>query len=132
MASIGREQILGAHDAVIERVEVPEWAVNGGPTSVCIRRFSAGTRLVLAQYFATEKGPSPDAYIATCAYGCCDEEGEPLFQIPADLPALRKRDGHVVQRIADAILVLNRLTPDTVEDAAKNSESTTAGASPSA
>lgn len=125
--AITRDQILAAKDAVIERLEVPEWALNGD-ASLYIREFVAGNRFALADYASGPGGaPKPEFYAAACCYGICDQDGNYLLTMPQDLAPMLGRSAKVVERVARAILKLNGLTAQAEEEAEKNSGQTVSG-----
>jgi hypothetical protein len=60
---------------------------------------------------------------------CCDEQGNPIFKLD-DMPALAKK-GHTIHRLSKMALRINKMRTQDLEDEEKNSESATAGSSPS-
>jgi len=117
------EDILGAKDAEVRRVPVPEW---GGV--VCIRALDAAARDLLEswQYAKREAGDESFAgfRVRLACLALCDGVGQPIFQITdeasfADAAAgLARKSGVVVNRIADAAMDLNGIG-GAAEDAAE-------------
>ena len=118
-----KEQILAAPDLASEVVPVPEW--NG---EVIVRALSEAERqTLLADY--DEK--ALDTRAKLCALAIVDEAGKPLFS-PADVQALQGKNAAAIDRVFEVAKRLGGLGKGEIEEAKKNSASTTTAASPSA
>lgn len=114
-----REQILGADDIAMERVDVPEW---GG--AIYVRVMSGTERDHYQSRRLTIVGNSQrfnleNATVELVALTACDAKGKRLFS-EADVAELGKKSSAALQRIAAVAQRLNGLAPDSVEDAEKN------------
>lgn len=117
------EDIIGAKDAEVRRVPVPEW---GG--AVCIRALDAGARDLLEswQYAKREAGDESFAgfRVRLAALALCEEKGVPLFTITDEESFARaafdlaRKSGVVVNRIAESAMDLNGIG-ENVEEAAE-------------
>lgn len=123
MASEIGDLILGEDDLPREKVAVPEWPK---VREVRVRTISSAERDRLEETCqpATKGGPRNMAnFRARLAVLCvCDEKGERIFK-DEDAEALGRKSGAALDRIADVAIRLNRLQPDAVEQAEKNSGS---------
>lgn len=112
-----RDHILGVSDAQVQRLEVPEWG-----TVVHLRTWTAGERAKFQKFYADTKD-SPDfasrlpAVLAVSSV--CDEHGNQQFT-QDDVEALMGKRASALDRIAEAVLKLNGIGADAVEDAKKN------------
>jgi hypothetical protein len=108
-----RDQILAAQDKPVKEVPVPEW---GG--SVHVRTMSGLERDRLEAL--QEASPRKEVRARFVVAACCDAEGNLLFT-EADIPALNGKNVKALDRIFDAVIELNRLSKDHVDEAEKNS-----------
>ena len=109
MDLLDRAAILAAKDFTVKTVQTPEW---GG--SIAIKSFDGATRSELIKP-AKDGGGVPDDWMEQIIVAsACDKDGNPLFT-PEDLPALRKKNAVVLERIFTAAIELNGLSSDTVE-----------------
>ena len=125
MSSLTRDQILEKRKPVIERVPVPEWALNG-TTEVCVRRFSAKAKMFLSESVGAAQKQGNQLPVnwfgLVCALAICDEEGNRLFSNPNDAEMLGDMDADVLYRVYDVAARLNGLSKDETEQITKNSE----------
>jgi len=108
-------KILDSGDISYEPLEIPEW---GG--KVLLKSLSGEERdrvESLARRFSAGEIPGYSAEIA--AMTVCDGNKKLLFA-DADLPRLRKKSGAILRKIFDAVDRQNLLTPNGIQDAAKN------------
>lgn len=108
-------KILDAEDIRYEPLEVPEW---GG--KVLLKSLTGEERdrvERMARQFSVGEIAGYSAEIA--AMTVCDGNKKLLFS-NADLPRLRKKNGEVLRKIFDAVAKQNRLTADSIKEAAKN------------
>lgn len=115
---LSRAEILKSNDLPTREVHVPEW--NG---TVRIRSLTARDRdeIDTALYTAQKEGrPAPEniraLYVAACVV---DESGTRIFN-DEDVMALGQKNGTAIDRIYTAIMELNKLKPEDIEEAAKN------------
>jgi hypothetical protein len=124
MSALSREEILAGKTLVIERVHVPELAVNG-TNEVCVRRFSGNVKQALGEMLsaAIKNGETlPKNWWATvCVLAICDENGKRLFS-SNDVETLGEMDSEVLDRIYQVAARINGLSADSAEQVAKNSE----------
>lgn len=116
LSEAARAAILSLDDLEREPLEIPEWG-----QTVYVRVMTAGEREALeVAVFESRTRREALVYRAHLAVASvCDDKGELLFT-PADVPALAKKSGKALMRIAAAAEKLNALTEATVEDKAKN------------
>ena len=112
------EKILSATDLKREAVEVPEWGV-----TVYVSTMGGRTRHHWRESaFDDESGKSkPDKVVGWLLVHCLtDETGKPVFE-PTEENALKLEDKNedVLNRLFDAAVKLNGLTPKAVDDAEK-------------
>lgn len=117
---LNREQILGADDARIETVAVPEW---GG--DVCVRVMAGDVRdRWEANLFVEDDGDrelNHERFRARLlAATVCDEKGLLLFSA-ADLAALGAKSSVAADRVLDVAQRLNMIRQADREAARKNS-----------
>lgn len=112
MTFLKREAILAASDLGTTDVEVPEW---GG--TIRVRQMTLRERGEFAKRATGEDAAVVGAWLISAV--AVDESGAPLFK-PEDVKELEKRSWKALDRVVAAILKLNRLTDEAVEDAAKN------------
>lgn len=108
-------KILDSDDIKYEPLEIPEW---GG--KVLLKSLSGEERDKverMARQFSAGEIPGYSAEIA--AMTVCDGNKKLLFT-NAELPRLRKKSGAILRKIFDAVAKQNLLTPDAIQDAAKN------------
>lgn len=113
---LSRSEILKADDLPTKDVEVPEW---GG--TVRVRSMTAAARDALEEaYRQARRDGEPVSLRALYAQACIvDENGNPVF-VEADIEALGKKSADALDRVYEAIVSLNKLAPEHVEEAAKN------------
>lgn len=126
-----REQILGAQDIEKRAVKVPEW---GGVVSVW--GLSGRDREALEILVSEANDKTGEKAVVNlrahiCSFAIRDEEGKRLFT-PADVEALGEKSVIALIRVADVASRLSRITPEDVEQLAKNSVSDPNADSPSA
>lgn len=125
MPSLTRDQILEKRTVVIERVSVPEWALNG-TTEVCVRRFSAKAKMFLSEAIGAAQKQGYQLPMnwwgLVCALAICDEEGNRLFNSPSDAEMLGDMDSDVLDQVYQVAARLNGLSKEETEQTAKNSE----------
>lgn len=122
---LSKADIFAAQDLQTETVDVPEW---GG--AVIIRTMTGAQRDSYEQ--SLMKRGSDGRYTVDTenmraklvVYTAVDEQGNALFTAD-DLTALAGKNAAVIERLALAAQRLNGLAKDSVEDAKKNSETTT-------
>ena len=115
---ISRADILTAEDLPYQDVEVP-W---GGGSVVRVRTLTAAERdryelLFLQSQEAKDVNFSARATLV--AFAAVNEDGSRMFE-DADIPALSKKSGAVLDKLADAVRALNKLESTDVADAIKN------------
>lgn len=111
MKALTKSAILAAKDIKSVPHAVPEWGEDAG---VYLIELSAAARSkIMATHqahkdagTAVQNDALRDAMFIACV---ADEKGKPLFA-EADLPALRERNGNVIERIVKAALELNGMT----------------------
>ena len=112
MAVLTRDGILGAQDLGHEDYDVPEW---GG--AVRLRAMSGAERENLSRI--TDGKDNFELLCHMLAASLVDEDGALLFTA-ADVDALKRKNGAVVKRIVDRVLVLNGLSEEGVSELEKN------------
>lgn len=117
MTTLTREQIIAAADLDYAEVNVPEW---GG--TVRLRAWDGATRdrfdamALQARERGQQMPPQLRAWIV--AMSVCNEHGELMFS-ESDVPTLARKSARALDRIVEAALRLNGLTPDAIEAAGK-------------
>jgi len=115
MASLSAAEILGADDAGLLKVEVPEW---GGETF--IRVMSVGARDSYERLWLGKKDSGiPNFRTEYLARVLCDAAGELIFT-PGDVEALAKKSGAVMGRLFDIAMKHNKMTEEDVTDLGKS------------
>jgi hypothetical protein len=118
MASLNKEQILGATDIKYQVVPVPEW---GG--DVRIRSMTGADRDAYEQWMIsrnTDSGVKLDNLRARmAAISIVGDDGERLFA-DDDIAALGKKSAAALGRVFDAVTALNVIAPADIEAVAKN------------
>lgn len=121
-----REAFLAAEDLKVRDVEVPEL---GEGVKVRVKALSAGKAIKFNK--EAESDTELQAITRMVAYSVVDEQGEPLFKVPEDLPKLEEKSVAALARIAKAARQLLTLDKDEVEKEAKNLSETDGEDSPS-
>lgn len=118
MQLLSRELVKAANDRVTEDVPVPEWGEGFG---IRIRSLSVKEHREFTKNL-TDADRNDDA--ALCAQimvaACIDGDGKPLFTLD-DVPWLLEKSSAAVKRIGRAIMALNRMNKEAVEETKKNS-----------
>lgn len=109
-----KDAILAAKDLQIETVDVPEW---GG--KVHIRPFNGAERDTLEAAAKHAQDDMRGFRARIVAASICNDAGELLFEIK-DIPALNNKSAAALNRVCDAALRLNHMTPEDVDDLTKN------------
>lgn len=133
MVALSRASILASNDMRVLHVSVPEWADNGVPAEVCLRRFSIADSNIIARRAPTaadDLAAGIDFTMRVLVLALCDETGKRLLT-EDDIPALMEKDSQVLKRLVHEALVFNKLAEPDGEDPGKNSQPITNGASPS-
>jgi len=102
------DQILSAEDLVRAIVDVPEW---GPGAKVTVRMMTTEERQDYWSVALADEGKKPvkQSLIARlCAFTICDDAGNRIFN-DDQIPALAKKAGAVIGRIADVAWELNQL-----------------------
>lgn len=113
---LSKAEILAADDFVTEAVAVPGWG-KGEKTEVLVRSMSGVNRdrfetLLILKNFENIRAK-------VCAWTVCDEQGNLLFS-ESDIIDLGKKSGACLQRVWEAALRLNSITPDDVDSLKKS------------
>jgi hypothetical protein len=119
---LDRKAILAAVDIQTETVEVPEWR-----GSVMVRGLTGAGRDAWQESMLQGSGRSQkvrlaEATVRLVQLSVIDGTGNLLFK-PEDIPALNKKSAAALNRIYEVAARLSGLTPEDVEEMAKNSES---------
>jgi hypothetical protein len=107
MSSLTREQLLGSRDRKVQKVTLPDAAMNG-TDHVYVRRLSA---LEASRLTVIADSDTLNSIVTTCIIGICDEDGNPLFT-DADHDAVADMDFGTLNRCVEALMELNELTED--------------------
>ena len=110
MKTLSRDEILGARDLPVERVEVPEW---GG--AIYLRSLTAAEQDRLQR----ESGTLENVNARLAAFCIVDEAGASLFT-EDDVEALSKKSASAMARVIGAIARINATTVAEREAIAKN------------
>ena len=118
---LSREDILGADDIEIEKVEVPEW---GG--SVYVKGMTGKERGKLEAANVDQRGKNHRIKLIELreriAVACvCDENGKLLFT-QADVKLLSEKSAAPLQRIVEASNKLSGITEEDMEELAEEME----------
>lgn len=112
---LSADQILAIEDRPVERIQVPEW---GG--EVCVRAMSGADRDAFEAAMLVNGRQSMVNVRARAAALCiCDDGGKPLFSAQ-DVEALGTKSGAALDRVFQAVLRMNHLSPQDVETLAGN------------
>ena len=106
-----KDAILAVDDIKTEELSVHEW---GG--SIFVRTMSA------ADFSEAQKAGGDDdvaTMIALVAIGVCDKDGNRLFT-SKDVVALREKNGAVMRRIAEAVMDINGIREEDIEEKTGN------------
>lgn len=107
-----REDILAAKDCTLsEPIEVPEWGV-----SVRLRFLTSGER----EKWELRSGKNSDVRESLAVYSICDIDGKQIFT-EADIPLLKEKNAHVLDRLSYAAVRHNKITREDIEELQKNS-----------
>jgi hypothetical protein len=124
---LSRDEIINIKDCKVKTVEIPEW---GG--TVYLHKWTGKERsLFLSKSIHENDGGAGvnwdtlfDNQVLVVALSLSDENGTKLFSTSSeDLEILSSKDGNVIQMLYKEALLLNGLAKESVEEAAKNSES---------
>lgn len=116
-----KSMILGAVDIQEKVVSVPEW-----DCKVLIRGMDGEERSeTVAEISALGKGNRSKIYPIVLTRTLRDPETKELIFSVEDGPALTKKSGAVLERLATIAGRLSGITPSAVEEAEKNSDSDT-------
>lgn len=115
---LSRTDILGASDTKYEVVHVPEW---GKDAYVRVRSMKAGDRDQMERAItdADEQVSSRQVRARIVSLCVVDDEGKPLFT-KDDVALLAERHVAPMQRIFEAVALLNAFSNEDVESLAKN------------
>ncbi len=113
--SLTLEQILAADDRSVEKVPCPEW---GGDVYVCT--LTADERDAWEKDAASGK-PTRASLVGRAL---CDKDGNRLNPTEAQVAALGKKASGPMERCVDAIMELNAMRKQDVEEMEKNYEAT--------
>jgi hypothetical protein len=105
MGSLTKEQLLGTRKRTVQKVPLPDAAMNGADC-VYVRKLSAAEAMSLAD--ADEAKPLA-GLINACLVGVCDQDGAALFT-EEDRGAIGGLDFGVLNRCVEALMELNELT----------------------
>lgn len=121
---LSRDSIVNVKDFGLKEIEVSEW---GG--SVFLKKWSAKERnMYMAKSVNIDETGGHvnwetifDNMILAVALSLCDNEGKRLFtDSPEDLEILSNKNGDVLQKLFEEIMVINGLATKSIEEAAKN------------
>ncbi|MBG1252201.1 hypothetical protein [Burkholderia pseudomallei] len=122
---LSKADIFAAQDLKTETVDVSEW---GGAVIICTM---TGAQRDSYEQSLMKRGDDGKYTVDTenmraklVVYTAVDEQGNALFTAD-DLTALAGKNAAVIERLALAAQRLNGLSRDSVDDAKKNSETTT-------
>lgn len=121
MPALNKEQILAAQDIKIEKVNVPEWGEGAYVNVRCLSglerdAFEAG----LVSFVNGVAIPHIQQYRSRlCAIAICDDEGKRVFT-DREIAEIGKKNGVVLDRIADAASRLSGLDKDAIQKAAED------------
>ncbi len=113
---LSKEAILAAQDLETQDIEVPQW---GGV--VRVRVMTGADREAFYQSIQDLDPKSKVRRISMLLIALCavDEEGNRLFT-EEDVETLARKSSKAIERVAKAIVRLNRLNEEAVEEAEKN------------
>lgn len=116
MSMLTREAILAADDLKTETVAVPEW---GG--DVLVRMMTGAQRDAFSASLVSADGkPQMDNFRPKLvAWSVVDESGNLMFTAD-DIQALAVKSAAALDRVAAVAQRLNKMGPESVEEAAKN------------
>jgi hypothetical protein len=108
-----KEQILSAQDIKTTDVDVPEW---GGV--IRVRNLSALERRQLLRKSMEDELDEDQTEIAFFVKCIVDETGQPLFNAD-EIKAIANKSASAYTKIVSAVLNINALTTDAIEDIKK-------------
>lgn len=105
-----KDLILNKQDKKLTPLTVEEWGV-----TVHLRTWSGSERAKFQDWYKTQTDMGKLLGML-CAMSVCDEAGNRLFT-EADVDALNEKSVTALDAVAAAVLALNGITPDAVEQA---------------
>ena len=115
MEMLTRDQILAIQDLKTQKVDIPEW--NG---HVYVRAMTSTERDAWEASILSQNGKTPaNLRSKLAAQLVCDESGATLFT-EQDIEALGKKNAAALDRIFTAVMGLNKITDDDLDELAKN------------
>jgi hypothetical protein len=112
--ALNKHQIFASNDLKESFVEVPEW---GG--KVRIRALSVQEQLDYDEFLQTNP-KEVDMAIQLIITATINDDGKKTFS-KEDIPSLKEKSLDNLFRVVDAILKLNKQSPQDVDELAKNS-----------
>lgn len=127
---LSRDDILGAKDIEIEKVDVPEW--HG---SVFVKGMSGTERDRFEASIVEQRGKNAKVSMENiraklAAESICDEDGNRLFSIE-DINALGEKSASALQRVFDVAQRLSGITGEDVEELTEEMDANPSGGSAS-
>jgi hypothetical protein len=118
MATLTKEEILGAADLPTETVEVPEW---GGEVIVTLMTGEARDAFETSVYGLDGKQRDfTNATAKLVSATVVDEKGRRIFNTPQEVEALGRKSARALNRIATAARRLNAISREDLEEMEKN------------
>lgn len=115
MADLTADDILAADDLTLVPVKVREWK-NG---TVYIRVLPVGEMERYQREFAEKREKFEDWRVKLLVRCLCDKSGKPLFS-PDQMDQLSAKSIKAISRLFDLAMKHNAVTPEDVEEMAKN------------
>lgn len=119
--SLTRDELLSISDRDTTEIKVPDWIKDGQPATVLIRKISADERDRIETM--SHRGELESYRAKCCLMFLSDAEGKPLLK-PVDLQRLGEKSGSALDLIHSEGVKFNRMGPQALQDAEKNSETT--------
>lgn len=111
-----RDKILNVKDRELKKVFVDQWGFD-----VYLKQTSAKEQEEFEQAIFTKDGaPATNTRAKFLAAALVDEGGEKLFTKPGDIEALSDKNGAALSFLAEELIKLNRISPEELDDLAKN------------
>lgn len=128
---VSASNIFEADDLDILDVAVPEWKTPEGEPGILTLQEMAADRSVLFSHMMSDPANSADGMFIILIFSAVHPETKELLFTPDDIPALRKKNLDVLNRLQRICLRLNGMGPEARAELKNVSSEGASGDSPS-